>query len=738
MTKSRVILAGSILLTAILGLIGYWMLFTQFMVYDDEGYVLWSLRTYCTEGGLYERVFSQYGPFFFTYYHLLQVISGLSFDNESGRLLTLGYWCGIALLCGLFTWRQTQALLAAFATTCLTFASLLLMTSEPIHPGGLLALIAAWGTIAGANAIAKQQETRLAIIVGFVGAAMVLTKINVGSFFALAAGSWLAINTRFATLSRPAAWLTALGSVAVPLVLMWSHWPSPWVTTYMLIFSCGALTLGAALHDMRQPEHGLRSWSLGLGVMGGLTALVIAAVWAQGTNLAKLWEGAVLAPLRHPNVYAFQGTWQPGAREAALGFALFATIYYFFFRRTTWISLVIATLRIGASLWFFTKVTHADEGWLHRFNFDYGPSLAWLMAVPLSPGQNTPVTRASLWLAWVFVWQVLQAYPVAGSQTSWGSFLWVPLCIVGWHEAIACWMERYRPAGQVFRATSGLVLLGIGIMAIWPIARLGHARYVLGQPIGLPGATHLRIADNFTTSLRIFNQNIRTHAGTLFSYPGMFSFNIWTGRPTPTSANVTHWFSLLSESQQRAIIARLEADRRAVVMTNRFLINYLIETGFPPHGILKDYLVKHFVPALRLDTYELWVHRGRKIAPLSTARITTSPSVAGHLRLELVVGALAHPVAAIELRQLNPPYTLIERVSPNSLSPWLATPLNLDSSEIEKPTQHDAPFAVAATSLITAEFSPASLLPPLAGIEVHLFDASHVSLARLRFNECSQ
>ena len=33
----------------------------------------------------------------------------------------------------------------------------------------------------------------------------------------------------------------------------------------------------------------------------------------------------------------------------------------------------------------------------------------------------------------------------------------------------------------------------------------------------------------------------------------MFSFNLWTGLPSPTSANVTHWFTLLTEAEQQAI-----------------------------------------------------------------------------------------------------------------------------------------------------------------------------------------
>jgi hypothetical protein len=69
------------LLMVALAVIGYWRMFTQFMAYDDEGCLLWSLSNYCSEGGLYDRVESWYGPFFFTCNHLLHALAGLNFNT---------------------------------------------------------------------------------------------------------------------------------------------------------------------------------------------------------------------------------------------------------------------------------------------------------------------------------------------------------------------------------------------------------------------------------------------------------------------------------------------------------------------------------------------------------------------------------------------------------------------------------------------------------------------------------
>jgi hypothetical protein len=727
---------GGTALALALGCIAYWLLFTQFMIYDDEGYVLWSLRNYVEVGGLYERVFSQYGPFFYTYYHWLHVSTGLTFDNDNGRLLTLFYWCTTALVCGWITWRQTKAPLAAAAASALTFASLNLMTSEPLHPGGLLTWITGIATAAAALAIEKNHHRKFACIVGLAGAAMALTKINVGAFFLIPAGCWLAINAERPALVRPALWLVALGCVSTPFFLMRPHWPAVWVTTYALIFSCGALALVSSLHRARAPLHGLKSWVV-FAVAGAIVVVVTtAATWSRGTSLSALIDGTIIAPLRHPGVYAFLGTWQPGTREAAAAFALLAVAYHFF-REAKWTPWIIVALRVVAAAIYFTRAASANDGWLHRFGFDYGPSLAALMAVPLQRGEFTPLNRARLWLAWIFVWQTLQGYPVAGTQTSWGSFLWAPLCVCAWHEAAVYCREYFPRRARIIAMASGAALGAATLLALVPLGRLGYARYQPGEALDLPGARRLRLREDFTSTFRILRENIRAHGEVLFSDPGMFSFNIWTERPTPTEANVTHWFSLLSEAQQQAIIAKLDGDPRALIMVNRFLFNYLVENGYPPRGSLQLYIATHFQPSLRLDTYELWTRRGRLIAPLSTAQISpvAGAGAPAHYRLQFVLDANPRSVHRAELRQLYPPYAVLQTLPVDQSQPWQATPITL-ANEIAGPTETlTAPFALSRPSRIATEFELKKDLPLLGGIEVFLLDEQGGKIAALRFSK---
>ena len=85
--------------------------------------------------------------------------------------------------------------------------------------------------------------------------------------------------------------------------------------------------------------------------------------------------------------------------------------------------------------------------------------------------------------------------------------------------------------------------------------------------MGLPGCGPLSQSADAASLLRVLTLNAVAHAEVLFSEPGMFSFNLWSGVPTPTGSNVTHWFSLLDQSRQQEIIRRLtESPRAAVIM----------------------------------------------------------------------------------------------------------------------------------------------------------------------------
>ena len=155
-----------------------------------------------------------------------------------------------------------------------------------------------------------------------------------------------------------------------------------------------------------------------------------------------------------------------------------------------------------------------------------------------------------------------------------------------------------------------------------------------------------------TYALRVINKNLLTHADLLFSFPGIYSVNIWTGLPTPSLANATHWFSLLSPERQQTIITRMDQSPRAVLLVQRDVLEYLARTGFHSSGPLHEWLITHFERAFAVNGYEFWVHRGRSIAALSTARFTQGPTPTSQ-ELTVTLSSLSRPVASIQICNVN-------------------------------------------------------------------------------------
>src|SRR6478609_4567584 len=131
-------------LATVLLVTGYLLINTTLMPYDDEGFLLISLRNYLSGLRLYDDVFSQYGPWPYVYHQIITTLGGHApLTHMLGRSITLFHWVAMALLCGLITWRLARSQLAALAASAFVFTLTWQMTSEPSHPGSLISMLIA-------------------------------------------------------------------------------------------------------------------------------------------------------------------------------------------------------------------------------------------------------------------------------------------------------------------------------------------------------------------------------------------------------------------------------------------------------------------------------------------------------------------------------------------------------------------------------------------------------------------
>ena len=221
------------------------VMFSTFMFYDDEGYVLLSLRNFAEHGGLYRDVYTQYGPFPFVSYYALQAL-GVPLTHTVGRLITIGAWAGTAWVCVALVGHVTRNLAVRLAVLVAVFVYLWVMASEPSHPGGLIVFLTAVLALLGYRWIERGEWTPWGILVGAVTAALLLTKINVGIFAAFSAGTWWLLHHRTDALRRWAPAIVGAASAALPIGLMRPLLGTPWVQDFALVFGCSAIALTIA------------------------------------------------------------------------------------------------------------------------------------------------------------------------------------------------------------------------------------------------------------------------------------------------------------------------------------------------------------------------------------------------------------------------------------------------------------------------------------------------------------
>ena len=643
---------------AALAAIGYWMLFSSFAVYDDEGYILISVREYFFHGKLYEGVYSQYGPVFYFLMDLLQRGLGQPVDHTLARWLTLGFWIGTAGCCALTVWRQTTSRSLTVFTLTATFLYLYFITDEPFHPGSLIFFVLAASLCISTQFISAGKWSASAAVAGGTAAILILTKINVGAFYTAAVVAWAvghATSPRVRRFSTP---MLIIGLTALAVALMDALLREAWVQIYLILFSTGAIGLILATKG----ETVITTRPMGWFFVAGLTSATVelASIWLRGTSFPGLIDGVLLGPLRHPGNYSYPVDWRPGSLLIAVVSVALACAHPFLKRRyspeLTDRLIVALRLVVGTALL-------AGIALLMNFRavgaiFSYVAPLIWIWVIPLSsltPNRHERAGRTLL--ATVLLLQYLHAYPVGGAQESWGTFLFIPLVALGLGD-----VRRWLALRSASTGTANPCWVAVGLVFTFVVsAKTGwivlraHRDYHARSGLNLPGAAQLHLPESQRVSYRILALNAVVHTDMLFSLPGMFSFNLWTGLPTPTGKNTTLWFTLLNEAEQRAIIRKLEASPRPGLIVQDSLVELMEANEIPMKGVLWDYLHSDFQAIFRSDGFAFWTKKGRSLAGLNiaTLRVLSTPDPTGQKRNTQLEFCLLHdgtPITAIDIK----------------------------------------------------------------------------------------
>jgi hypothetical protein len=542
--------------------------FTSLAKYDDEGYMIWTVKNFLAGHPLYGQVVTIYGPLYYLYEWIILSVTGAPAAADSLRLVSAAFWVAAALVAFLLAYRATGSLVLAAGVHLLAFRALGFIGEETAHPqeACILLLLALGRAFYIAN-----RRLRL-VMMGVLGGAMVATKINLGILVVVALTVGLTFAQSRGWRRNLACIAVSLGALALPAVLMWDRRTELWAISYcaLIVFSL-ASTLLTVLGLPWKSSYGLRNAAVVAGAFAGTAAAICCFPLTRGSTLKSLFQWLVVMP------YQWSRSWSlsPNIHFVALIWAAVGIVFawYVYQGRVADRWLAFVKLAFGAAVVLFV----ATDRYSGLLNF--ATPYLWLVAArPMDAGGDSRYERTRALLALLGVIQALYAYPVAGSQVGLVAVFMIVVAGICFWDAVS-WgrtsgfetrlsrNRRWMPLAV--QVTAALLIAGLNLSIAWSARR----KYESFVALDFPGAMHVRVEPEKAAALRAIVSRINSSCGTLITEPGLFSFHLWTGKPSLPGLDHQVWM-LLDDAAQADIVREIARDPRACVVYDQEVVDF--------------------------------------------------------------------------------------------------------------------------------------------------------------------
>ena len=618
---------------ALAGLYAYYVMFSVFRPYDDEGFLAISVRDFVRGWPIYDDVFTQYGPFFYLLNGVIFKLASIPVDTDSMRLVVVGIWVACALLGALFTIRMTGSVPLAVAVLALTAAHLRALANEPGHPGGLCMLLVMLLAVT-ATFFAEQRRAVVCGILGALVGCLLMTKLNVGVFALLAVAL-----TIFAAIPDPRAVLaqlvTSSAILALPAILMRTHIQQGWSWVYYFaLFATLAVLPILVLQRTQRFIVRLHVRAAVWAAIACAAAVVVSltAVAIHGTSFREAVLGPLLQAIKFPMIYQesapVDGDTVRFAGSIVIVFlALQAARWRWADRQ--WLELAVGGAKIAYAAYVFYLIYAMTPGALR---LSLGPHLigayglfgvalpfVWLVMIPGTAAvPKTQQQFARALLGTLAVLNSLQVYPVAGSQLTFGTVLVILVAAVCLHDGLVAlagllpgWLRGSRP-----RIAAAGVMVALLLLMQWHMASLVRQSYRDLVPLDLPGARRLRVDETEAALYRWLAFNLHAQGDTFVGMPALNSLYFWSETEPPTHLNPNSWMLLLDDAQQQHVVESLSRHPNASAVVVAGLTRMWMRGRPIEQQPLATYIGSEFQTVGRFHGYEFRVRKDRRVPEL--------------------------------------------------------------------------------------------------------------------------
>ena len=617
--KLSLLLAPLAYLVVLLGsaFAAYPAMFNQFEAYDDSGFFIHTIRLFSQGQPLYDRLFSEYGPFSYELWAGVFGLLGQTISTDSARMAIIVLWLFTSLLLGVSCQRLTGRLTIGVIVQVLSFSALTALDKEPMHPSGVICALLGV-TVAVVSFVLPRRPRAALYTLGALVAALALTKINVGGFAALAVAYAAVMALPALRRIIPLRWFVVAALVAIGPVLMSSNLARAWVQDYAILAVGGglALVLITYVPSAGASGDGETAWRWVRWLLSGFivcAAVVIAIVLALGSSFGAMFQEIVEVPLHQAHAYTAPMKFTRQVVFLAVG----AVVAAWIIRRlragspragqpgligTGWPGLAGALGRILVALAIWLSIAAVSR--YHAFALVI--SLAWVAAIPSTRDDGNLQGRfVRVLLPSLAVLQALMAYPVAGTQVKFAVLLFLvcgAVCFAdGWSD-LEVWSAARDKVNGLSTARTIMVALGLTLVVALafqyvarPIKTFRHT-YATFRRLPIAGASRLHLPAKQVSAFTQITVLLRTRCKTVITLPALLSFNLWSGLPAPSGMTVEQFWRLLDHSQEQAALASARAAPGLCAVSNYSLASYW-DNGKPLRQVPLVRFIEHdFTP----------------------------------------------------------------------------------------------------------------------------------------------
>jgi hypothetical protein len=561
---------------------GKFLLARSSFISDDEGYLLLTLQHYFAGGHLYTQVYAQYGPFYFLIQKAIFGLLHLPVTYDAGRLVFFGYWVLASLLGGIFVYRVSKNVTLASAAALAVMWLERVMVFEPSHPEQMVIVL-----LMAACAVSVKPSRGSMVLLGAIGAALFWTKTNVGLLF-LAAAFIASVCVLPAGRVRKIGGAILLGAVIVGPIVLMHDYLGRWARGFcVLSILAGASTVIAGMRAGVFAENRLRFFWFLIAGAAAATLLIVLVSPLEGVPAGGLVNGVLVAALHQARVFSFPfGIKREMMLLAAVLSACIAKMYWTTGRgpHAGWVDV----LKCVAGLLVIALLVRRDVSIAGSRSFGFAITYA-LLPLALLPRKGGS-WEASEFFPRIFVtalaaMEILQAYPVAGSQVNIGAgpfLLWGFVCVYdgtgGLLELFPEMKDWHVPVKEA--SAVGALVFAVVVLAM---SRHGFLRASYPYPASsLPGMSSVHLPSDVELMYRTVSIDLQTNCRVLFTMPGMGGFNFWSGVPTPDGFNEDNWMKGVPLGEQQQTLQELESNPSACVLVRREMLSVW---GVPEGGV---------------------------------------------------------------------------------------------------------------------------------------------------------